>query len=250
MRLDGLHHITAITGDAPQNVDFYAGVLGLRMVAKTVNQDDPNVYHLFYADENGSPGSDITFFEYPGAAPGPGRPRDGAPRHLARGRRRGARLLGRADGRGALGRTPWSSPTRRASSTSCASRPRATHPFSARHSEIPPEHALLGFEGVRARSLRPGRVRDAAGGPARRRAPWRRHLGDPRRRARLDDHVRAGRPSAACRVPARSTTSRGTRQRGPPKWLEKIEGAGVRTSAWSTGRYFHSIYFREPGGIL
>ena len=54
----------------PRNVDFYAGVLGLRMVEKTVNQDDPTVYHLFYADEDGSPGSDITFFEYPGAAPG------------------------------------------------------------------------------------------------------------------------------------------------------------------------------------
>src|SRR3954449_7073510 len=70
MRLEGLHHITAITGDAPLNVDFYTRVLGLRLVAKTVNQDDPTVYHLFYADEDGSPGSDITFFEYPGAARG------------------------------------------------------------------------------------------------------------------------------------------------------------------------------------
>ena len=70
MKLDGIHHITAITGDAPGNVDFYAGVLGLRLVKKTVNQDDPTVYHLFYADEKGSPGADLTFFEYPGAAPG------------------------------------------------------------------------------------------------------------------------------------------------------------------------------------
>src|SRR5215208_2136136 len=70
MPLEGLHHITAITGDAPRNVDFYAGVLGLRLVKKTVNQDDPTVYHLFYADQLGSPGSDITFFEYPGARPG------------------------------------------------------------------------------------------------------------------------------------------------------------------------------------
>src|SRR3954454_17985290 len=70
MRFDGIHHVTNITGDAPQNVDFYVGRLGLRMVKKTVNQDDPTVYHLFYADEQGSPGSDITFFEYPGAAPG------------------------------------------------------------------------------------------------------------------------------------------------------------------------------------
>src|SRR5215203_7271880 len=70
MRLEGIHHITAITADAPGNVDFYARVLGLRLVKKTVNQDDPTVYHLFYADEGGSPGADITFFEYPGAARG------------------------------------------------------------------------------------------------------------------------------------------------------------------------------------
>src|SRR6187397_3581356 len=70
MRLEGIHHVTAITGDAPGNVDFYVRVLGLRMVKKTVNQDDPTVYHLFYADERGSAGADITFFEYPGARRG------------------------------------------------------------------------------------------------------------------------------------------------------------------------------------
>ena len=70
MRFDGIHHITAITGDAPRNVDFYTRVLGLRLTAKSVNQDDPSVYHLFYGDEVGSPGADLTFFEYPGALPG------------------------------------------------------------------------------------------------------------------------------------------------------------------------------------
>ena len=65
-KLEGIHHITAITADAQSNVDFYAGVLGLRLVKKTVNQDNPTVYHLFYADEKGSAGSDLTFFEYPG----------------------------------------------------------------------------------------------------------------------------------------------------------------------------------------
>ncbi len=70
MKLEGIHHITAITGDAPANVEFYVGVLGLRLVKKTVNQDDPTVYHLFYADDAGSPGADLTFFEYPGARPG------------------------------------------------------------------------------------------------------------------------------------------------------------------------------------
>src|SRR3990172_2198134 len=70
MNLEGIHHITAITGDAPGNVDFYTRVLGLRLVKKTVNQDDPSVYHLFYADEAGSAGADLTFFEYPGVERG------------------------------------------------------------------------------------------------------------------------------------------------------------------------------------
>jgi glyoxalase family protein len=70
MKLEGIHHITCITADAQRNVDFYARLLGLRMVKKTVNQDSPDVYHLFYADEQGSPGADLTFFEFPQAARG------------------------------------------------------------------------------------------------------------------------------------------------------------------------------------
>ena len=69
-RLDGIHHISAITADATQNLLFYVGVMGLRLVKKTVNQDNPAVYHLFYADEDGSPGADLTFFEYPGLVQG------------------------------------------------------------------------------------------------------------------------------------------------------------------------------------
>src|SRR5919199_1755121 len=68
--LKGIHHVTAITADAQRNVDFYAGVLGLRLVKKTVNFDAPDVYHLYYGDERGTPGSIMTFFEFPGAAPG------------------------------------------------------------------------------------------------------------------------------------------------------------------------------------
>src|SRR5215216_5220764 len=70
MNLEGIHHITAITENAQSNVDFYAGVLGLRLVKKTVNQDNPTVYHLFFADEEGDAGADLTFFEYPGAPRG------------------------------------------------------------------------------------------------------------------------------------------------------------------------------------
>ena len=68
-RVNGLHHITAISGPAQENVDFYAGILGMRLVKRSVNQDDPGTYHLFYADAAGSPGSDLTFFPWAMAAP-------------------------------------------------------------------------------------------------------------------------------------------------------------------------------------
>src|SRR5215218_755275 len=70
MRLEGIHHITAITADAQRNLDFYVGTLGLRFVKKTVNFDAPDVYHLYYGDERGTPGSILTFFEFPLAVPG------------------------------------------------------------------------------------------------------------------------------------------------------------------------------------
>ena len=70
MKLDGLHHITMITGDAQRNVDFYADLLGLRLVKTTVNFDAPEAYHLYFGDETGSPGSILTWFEFAGAARG------------------------------------------------------------------------------------------------------------------------------------------------------------------------------------
>ena len=77
MELEGIHHVTAITADAQRNVDFYAGVLGLRMVKKTVNQDNPSVYHLFYADEKGDAGLRHHLLRVPGRRAGPRRRRDG-----------------------------------------------------------------------------------------------------------------------------------------------------------------------------
>jgi glyoxalase family protein len=68
-RVNGLHHITAIAGPAQENLDFYAGVLGMRLVKKSVNQDDPGTYHLFYADAEGHPGTDLTFFPWAHMAP-------------------------------------------------------------------------------------------------------------------------------------------------------------------------------------
>jgi glyoxalase family protein len=73
MGVNGLHHITAISGPAQENLDFYAGILGMRLVKRSVNQDDPGTYHLFYADAEGRPGTDLTFFPWAHMAP----PRDG-----------------------------------------------------------------------------------------------------------------------------------------------------------------------------
>jgi len=149
MRLDGIHHVTCITGDAPANVDFYTGVLGLRLVKKTVNQDDPTVYHLFYADEKGTPGADITFFEYPGAAEG----RAGAGMVHTVVWRVGseealdfwaARLGVARDGK----TVTFSDPEGLRHQLVIANVP--DEPLIADHPEIPRELALQGFEGVRA----------------------------------------------------------------------------------------------------
>ena len=81
MAIQGLHHITLVTNDAQRNVDFYVGVLGLRLVKKTVNFDDPGAYHLYYGDHAGTPGSAITFFEWPTAPKG--KPGVGGTHHVA-----------------------------------------------------------------------------------------------------------------------------------------------------------------------
>src|SRR4051812_30451944 len=156
MRLEGLHHVTAITGDARRNVDFYTRVLGLRMVAKTVNQDDPSVYHLFYADERGRPGTELTFFEYPFAKPG----RAGAGMVHTIVSRVGseaalefwaARLGVERDG----DRVRFTDPEGLAHELVVD----ATEdpPLVAEHPEIPAEMALRGFDSVRAYAEDPSR---------------------------------------------------------------------------------------------
>jgi glyoxalase family protein len=155
VKLEGIHHVTAITGDAPGNVDFYVRALGLRLVKKSVNHDDPTVYHLFYADEEGKPGSDITFFEYPGAGPG----------------RAGAGMVHTVEWRVASSESIdfWESrladegiaPERDAEGGLAFADPEGLRhrlvvvetddePLTADHPEIPKEHALQGFNAVHA----------------------------------------------------------------------------------------------------
>jgi len=154
MQLDGIHHVTCITADAPRNVDFYTRVLGLRLVKKTVNQDDPTVYHLFYADEAGSAGADITFFEYPGVRRG----RAGAGMVHTVGWRVGSRealdfweerlepetgVVAR-DEEGVSFEDPEGLRHRLEVVTVDDA------PLIAEHPEVPAEHALQGFDSVRA----------------------------------------------------------------------------------------------------
>ena len=155
MKLEGLHHITMITGDAQRNVDFYADVLGLRLVKKTVNFDAPDAYHLYFGDEQGAPGSILTWFEFAGARPGPRRA-SGMIHTLQLGVavRRRARLLGRSASRRTARRARGERSLRFADPDGLALElvvaDDGNPPLRAEHPEIPAEHAIIGLEGARA----------------------------------------------------------------------------------------------------
>jgi glyoxalase family protein len=255
MRLEGIHHITAITGDAQRNLDFYTRVMGLRLVAKTVNQDDPSVYHLFYGDEQARAGADLTFFEYPGAIPG----RAGAGMvHTIVSRVGSAAALDFWEARlGAEGIA-----TERADGTlrfsdfeglthELAVRPGVDEPLAAEHPEVPGEHALQGFDAVRAYTTDPERSRALlekvlSAVPVGEGA-W--ELRGRRRGGRIE-YERA--PSAPGRQSAGTVhhVAWGTTAYDHPHWLKILDLTGVQNSGVIDRHYFHSIYFREPSGVL
>ena len=254
MRLEGIHHISAVTGDAPANLDFYTRVLGLRLAAKTVNQDDPSVYHLFYADEQGSPGAELTFFEYPGA------PRGRAGRGMVH------RIVSRVGSDEALGfwerrLTAEGVATERADDGALRfgdpegighelAVDSADAPLRAHHPEIPDEHTIGGFVAVRA-------------------------YGSPERSGPLLEGVLGARALDGSTWELRGERRGGTISFDPPPAERSLQGAGtVHHVAWGTSvaehplwdrrlqearvgatrvidrYYFHSIYFREPSGVL
>ncbi len=270
MRFEGIHHVTCITGDAPGNLAFYTGVLGLRLVKKTVNQDDPTVYHLFYADEDGSAGSDITFFEYPGARRG--RPGEGMvhtitwrvastealsfwERRLAAAgvstRRNGERLAF-ADPEG-LG-------------LELAVTETSDNPLEAVHPEIPPGLALQGFDGVRVFSSDPAAsarvLQDTLGfvtpvgsdpatpagsDPTGQTPTW--EARGPSRGGRYAyDRPPAGRGSGGAGTVHHVAWS--STMEDHAHWHERVTAAGLRPSPIIDRFWFRSIYFREPSGVL
>ena len=254
MQLEGIHHVTAITADGQRNADFYAGVLGLRMVKKTVNQDDPSVYHLFYADEQGSPGSDITFFEFPGV--GPGRAgagmvhtvvwRVGGPDALEfwSGRLAANGLDTERDG----GRLRFEDPEGLAHELLVAEVP--DQPLIADHPEVPSEVALQGFHAVRAYTADPERSRtlleDGLGfGPAEQ--GW-----EARGRERGGLYVYDEAPGERGRQGAGTVhhVAWASENEDHEAWRERVEAAGASPTPIIDRFWFRSIYFREPSGVL
>ena len=253
MQLDGIHHITAITGDAQRNVDFYVGVLGLRLVKKSVNQDDPTVYHLFYGDEHAHPGLDLTFFEYPGASPG--RAGDGMIH----------RVVWRVAGEDALafwqGRLAEHGVESERSGDSLRFRDPeglehellvaevSDEPLTAEHPEVPAEHALQGFHGVRAYSSRPegsAGLLDTLGFESGDEA-W--EARGPSRGSVYAYDTPPSQPGiqGAGSVHHVAWTSD---DEDHDAWRERAQQGGARPTPVIDRHYFRSIYFREPSGVL
>jgi glyoxalase family protein len=254
MKLEGVHHITAITGDAQKNVDFYAGVMGLRLVKKTVNQDDPTVYHLFFADEKGDAGSDLTFFEYPGAPAG--RAGDGMI-HTVGWRVAAPEALDfwaeRLSGQ--------SIETERNGDTLRFSDPEGLghelrvsdvddEPLIADHPEIPSEVALQGFDGARAYSSNPDDSRllfEEALGFQPREEGWEAR-GDSRGGLYGFDPPPGERGlQGAGSVHHIAWASQ---MEDHEAWRDRVIAAGGRPTPVIDRFYFRSIYFREPSGVL
>jgi glyoxalase family protein len=254
MRFEGIHHITCITGDAPGNVDFYVRVLGLRLVKKSVNQDDPTVYHLFYADEKGSAGSDLTFFEYP---------------HARRGRA-GAGMVHRIVFRVASDEALafWEErlaaenvPTQRADTGLRFEDPEGLayeiavvatedEPLIADHPQIPRELALQGFDGVRAyadpeqsrRFLEETLAFDPKGD-----STW------EVRGAKRGSWYAYDIPPEDPGIPGAGTVHH-VAWASPPEeheaWQKQVAASGAHPTRVIDRFYFKSIYFREPSGVL
>src|SRR5919197_3687980 len=154
MKLEGMHHITMIPADAEKNVEFYADVLGLRMVKKTVKFDAPDAYHLYFGDEAGSPGSILTWFEFPGAAKG--RAGAGMIHTIALGVSSEASLDFWAERLAAKGHASERGERSLAFADydglrfELAIAADGNPPLRAEHPEVPAEHAILGVEGARA----------------------------------------------------------------------------------------------------
>lgn len=261
----GIHHVTAIAGDPQANVDFYAGVLGLRLVKLTVNFDDPGAYHLYYGDEAGHPGTIVTFFAWPGAPQG----RRGAGQVVVTSFSVPESALGywiERFGRHGVG---FARPVERfdgeilrfvdpdgleleliAAPGADDGRPWAAGP-------VPPEHAIRGVYGVTLAERSIERTAALLGEVMGFRLMeqsselWRFEAGSGAARARVDVLAQPEEPRGHVAV----GTVHHVAWRTPDEaeqhfWRGKVAASGIGVSAVMDRTYFRSIYFREPGGVL
>jgi glyoxalase family protein len=255
MKLDGLHHITMITGDASRNVEFYADVLGLRLVKKTVNFDAPDAYHLYFGDEQGSPGSILTWFEFAGARPG--RAGAGMIHTIQLGVASesalefwSARLAGKGYG-SQRGERSLSFEDYDGLGLELVATDDGNPPLLAIHPEVPAEHAILGVEGARAYAARGVNVdRELLSGT----------LGFTELAEgeyRLDGDTRHFHWTYDA-TGERGVEGAGTvhhiawhsRDEDHVAWQQRVAEAGMHVTPVIDRDYFLSIYFRQPQGIL
>jgi glyoxalase family protein len=255
MKLEGLHHITMITADAQRNIDFYADTLGLRFVKKTVNFDAPDTYHLYFGDEEGSPGSILTWFEFVDAAPG--KPGPGMIHTLQLGVASEESLRFWEERLGEAGYTT----ERTDDGLSFADDDglqlelvipaQSDPPLRAAHPEIPAEHAISGIAGARAFS---GFGKDAD------RELLTNTLGFTELAAgeyRLDGEQRRFRWGYDLST-TRGIEGAGTvhhiawhsRDEDHVPWQQRVAEAGMHVTPVIDRDYFFAIYFRQPQGIL
>ncbi|MGH2806566.1 MAG: VOC family protein [Actinomycetota bacterium] len=254
MKLDGIHHVTCITGDAPANVRFYVGTLGLRLVKKSVNQDVPNVYHLFYADDEGGAGSDITFFEYPGIHKGT--PGDGQI-HLVTFRVGSDDSLDfweqrlKSHGFDSVrddGRLQFEDPDGLKLELTAVQT--TDEPLRALHPEIPEEHALQGFDSVRAYTSDVARSKalfeDVLNFEPQRDNAWE-SRGESRGSFFTFDEAPGAAVEGAGSV---HHVAWACAMDEHEAWHKIVSDAGTNVTPIIDRFYFRSIYFRIPAGVL
>ena len=263
--LNGLHHVTAIAGDPQSNLDFYAGVLGMRLVKRTVNFDDPASYHLYYGDALGRPGSLLTFFAWPGAPRG--RTGTGEPTAVALAVPEGALAYWRARLE-AAGVSPGAVERRFGEaqiafadpdgmSIELVEDPGAQARAGWPDGPVPRERAIRGLHGVTLESPRlegsaallTGTLGFAAAGREQDRWRFRSVAGESGLRVDLVDRPEVPRGRLGAGI-IHHVAWRAADDAAQRAWREILAGAGLHATDVRERVYFRSIYFHEPGGVL